>query len=173
MNLICKIADAVSEFCRKIGAVLSVICLVLIFGSILIGIYSRLFTSWSLLWPEELARFSMVAGAFVGGSVAMKSKSLVCFDFLIGLFHGKSNYAVNILINLLTGVFMVYFLIAGFNAMPNYQKYRANSMPITMAVPAFFLLVGGVFILVHLADFILNDVKALTSRQTQEKGGSV
>lgn len=173
MSLICKIADAISEFCRKIGAVLSVICLVLIFGSILIGIYSRLFTSWSLLWPEEVARFSMVAGAFVGGSVAMKSKSLVCFDFIAGLFHGKKSNVVNILINLLTGVFMVYFLIAGFNAMPNYQKYRANSMPITMAVPAFFLLVGGAFIVVHLVDFILNDVKALAAHEPQEKGGSV
>lgn len=173
MNLICKIADAASECCRKIGAVLSVCCLVLIFGAILVGIYSRLFTSWSLLWPEELARFCMVAGAFIGGSVAMKAKALVCFDFLSGLFHGKKSNVVNILIHLLTSVFLVYFLIAGFNAMPNYQKYRANSMPITMAAPAFFLILGGIFMLVHLADFILNDLKALVTRQTEKEEGSV
>ena len=73
MQALCRFVGKISNICGKIGEVMSIILMLMIFGSILVGVFSRTFTDWGLLWPEEVARFSMVASMFIGGIGSMKT----------------------------------------------------------------------------------------------------
>ena len=76
MQALCRFTGKISDICEKIGSVLSVVLMLMLFGSIISGVISRTFTDWGLLWPEEVSRFSVVAGAFIGGLSSPGSTSL-------------------------------------------------------------------------------------------------
>lgn len=46
MQALCRFVGKISNICGKIGEVMSIILMLMIFGSILVGVFSRTFTDW-------------------------------------------------------------------------------------------------------------------------------
>lgn len=103
----------------------------------------------ALIWPEELARFLMIWVAFVGGSVAMKNKALVNFQFILNMFSLRIRKVLNLFINILILVFCIFFLHTGFHALSMYKNFIATGVKISLFWPASGLFVGGAFMLIH------------------------
>lgn len=166
MQALCRFTGKISDICEKIGSVMSVILMLMLFASIIIGVFSRTFTDWGLLWPEEVSRFSVVAGAFIGGSVALKKFELTRFDFFMNLGHKRGGTFYRMIIYAVELFFVVCFVYCGFQAMPAYMMFRAVGLPITLAVPAGGMVLGGIFMLVHLINQILHQINCLITNQS-------
>ena len=161
MQALCRFTGKISDICGKIGEVMSIILMLMIFGSILVGIFSRTFTDWGLLWPEEVARFSMVASMFIGGSVAMKKFELTRFDFFMNRGKKRGGTFYRTIVYILELIFVICFVYCGFRALPAYTMFRAVGLPITLAVPAAGMVLDGVIMLIHLINQILHQVNCL------------
>ena len=166
MEVLCRFTGKVSDICEKIGAVLSVVLMLLLFISIIIGVISRSFTDWGLLWPEEVSRFSVVAGAFIGGSVAMKKAELTRFDFFLNIGHRRGGTFYRTIICVVELFFVVCFTYCGFQALPAYSMFRAVGLPITLAVPAAGMVLGGIFMIVHLVYQLFCQINCLLTGQS-------
>lgn len=165
MQALCRFVGKISNICGKIGEVMSIILMLMIFGSILVGVFSRTFTDWGLLCPEEVARFSMVASMFIGGSVAMKKFELTRFDFFMNRGKKRSGTFYRTIVYILELVFVSCFVYCGFRALPAYTMFRAVGLPITLVVPAGGMVLGGAFMLIHLINQILHQLNCLVLNQ--------
>lgn len=166
MQALCRFTGKISDICEKIGSVLSVVLMLMLFGSIISGVISRTFTDWGLLWPEEVSRFSVVAGAFIGGSVAMKKFELTRFDFFMNRGHKRGGTFYRMLVYIVELFFVICFVYCGFQALPAYSMFRAVGLPITLAVPAGGMVLGGIFMFVHLVNQILHQINCLITNQS-------
>ena len=138
------------------------LCVIFGFGILLamdIAVFSRYISQASLLWPEEVSRFLMIWLTFVGGSVAMKEKGLIFFQFILNAIpEGKTKISINICTKLAIITFIIWFLKYGEICIRIYQRFRflGTGMPYSWA--AFGLIVGGVLMLIHMTHFILEDI---------------
>lgn len=96
----------------------------------------------------------MIAGAFLGGSVALKKQELVSFTILKGRLGPRAGRRLEILIDLACLGFLACFLYCGIRVLPVYNRFYAVGLPVTLAWPACGLIVGAVFMTVHFLYFL-------------------
>ena len=165
MGRISQELKKLSDFCERLGVLLSAACAFGIFGSIITSVAVRTVTGRSFLWTEEAARFFMIAGAFLGGSVALKRRDLVSFTVLKGRLGPRAGRRLEIIINLSCLCFLVCFLYCGIRVLPIYNRFYAVGLPVTLAWPACGLIVGAVFMTVHFLYFLSAEI---TGRKGEE-----
>ena len=165
MTKLVGFADAASDCVEKAGKAILLVCGIGILGSMICGVFSRTFLPRSFMWPEEVSRFMLIWATFVGGSVAMHNKGLVRFEFVINLFHGKAYTAAELLGHVFSMIFIVIFVKVGIGLIPYYMKAMGTTVHIRMIWPASGVLVGGVFMAVHMFAFICHDVLKLAGKE--------
>ena len=93
--------------------------------------------------------------AFLGGAVAYKEKSLVCFDLLSGKLVKKKKLLLSLFSNTLILAFLVFVCYLGFKNISSPSTYMQTSvgMKVSMAFPYAAIPVGTAF----MAVFCLNN----------------
>ena len=136
MTKICTFLDRVSNMINKAARVILLICGTGILFSMTCGIFSRSLLPRSFMWPEEVSRYLLIWVCFVGASVALHNRDLIRFEFIINLFKGKAYTAVELLGNVLSLIFLVFFTKIGIGLIPYYLKAMGTTVPIKMIWPA-------------------------------------
>lgn len=165
MTKFTKYVDIASNVLEKVGKLILLVCGIGILGSMICGVFSRSFLPRSFMWPEEVSRFMLIWATFVGGSVALHNKGLVRFEFVINLFHGKGYVAAELLGHIFSMIFIVIFVKVGIGLIPYYMKAMGTTVHIRMIWPASGVIVGGVFMGVHMISFICHDILRLMGKE--------
>lgn len=161
MRKICNFLDRISDIVNAAARKILLVCGAGILFAMTCGIFSRSLLPKSFIWPEEVARYLLIWACFVGASVALHNQDLIRFEFVINLFKGKAYTAVELLGNVLSLVFLVFFIKIGVGLIPYYMKAMGTTVPIKMIWPAMGVYFGGVFMLIHMISFTAHSINKL------------
>ncbi len=170
MTKLVTFIDALSDHVEKAGKAILLVCGIGILASMTCGVFSRSFLPRSFMWPEELSRFMLIWATFVGGSVAMHNKGLVRFEFVINLFRGKAYATMELIGHIFSMIFIVVFVKVGIELIPYYMKAMGTTVHVQMIWPASGVILGGVFMGVHMFAFICHDILKLAGKEPVGKG---
>jgi TRAP-type C4-dicarboxylate transport system permease small subunit len=110
-------------------------------------------------WTEELARYLMIWGAFIGASSVIRTGENIYVDFLIEKLSPKLKKIMYFLIKLVILVFMVCVTYIALKVLPSIGFCQeAPALQIPMFWPYLGIIIGVILIVVQLLGTILNDL---------------
>lgn len=136
----------------KMNKVLSIIIgLILIIMSIIIfyQVFSRFVIGNSLQWSEELARYLMVWGVFLGAALALRKHELIAVEGLSEILPAKVNRFLKYFVYVMCIVFSLLLITQGFKMVEGVISQTSPAMQISMAWAYSAIPIGGVFILIN------------------------
>lgn len=88
-------------------------------GGMVAGLIERGYQPWAILprgqtpWTEEVAINLLMWVSLLGASVAYGTKAHLGVDYFVGKLHPQAQTLVEILVNLIVGIFSILILIGG------------------------------------------------------------
>lgn len=168
MKNMVKAANRMGNVCEKLTISLSVLLLIAIMASIILGVYVRLFLNGGFVWTDEFARWCLVDSAFIGAAVLIRRGSLVSLDVLVNKLKGKARVIADAVIQAFCIVFIVVFLVQGYLSIPTYLGYAALTMPTNQAIPLIGMELGGILMLVFLLEKLIYDLFILSGGDIEQ-----
>jgi TRAP-type C4-dicarboxylate transport system permease small subunit len=149
-------------FFEFIDRIVKVVCMIL-FGSlacvIFLQVFGRFLLPTPLSWTEELARYLMVWGAFIGASSMVKTWEHIYVDVFIEKLPRTFKKRFFLLIKMVILLFMVYITYITLKFMPPVGIYQ---MTPALQIPMFWahlgMMIGFILIVLQLAGTILTDL---------------
>ncbi len=111
--------------------------MILISVIIFINVIGRYFFSTSFTWPEELARYIIVAVTFIGLSSCARENIHVSVDILANKLKGRAAWIQQIVIHLLCTALAVYlsFISIRFTVL----QYIGGNVSVALPIPTWIL----------------------------------
>jgi TRAP-type C4-dicarboxylate transport system permease small subunit len=146
---------------NSIDKFVKIVCNIL-FGVMTFAIFIQVFCRLigrSFIWTEELARYVMIWGAFIGASSLIRTWENVYVDFLIEKLSPKLKKIMYLFIKLVVFTFMIYITYITLKIVPSIGFYQQSS---ALQIPMFWaylgILIGLILVIVQLLGTILNDL---------------
>ncbi len=159
-----KAVKTLSDWVNRVAEWICIVCGMGIVISITIAVFTRYIMSYSFIWPEEVARFLMIWITFIGGSIALKRKGLVSFQFLLDTLPQsyKRFFDLGVKIGIIT--FVIAFLYYGKICLELYKRVTALGTHMSYFWPALGMMIGGAFMLIQSLQFLIDDICILMDR---------
>jgi C4-dicarboxylate transporter DctQ subunit len=111
--------------------------MILISVIIFINVIGRYFFSTSFTWPEELARYIIVAVTFIGLGACAREDIHVSVDILSNKLKGRTAYMQQIVINLICTALSLYlsFISIRFTRL----QYLGGNVSVALPIPTWVL----------------------------------
>lgn len=123
------------------------------FVLVVFNVVSRYGFGVSHSWTEELARFMMIAVAYLGAGLALRQGRLVAIDIMQGFFP-RAAKAMRLLIALIISVFLICIVYLGLQFAEFAKFQRTPVMGVSSYYPYLILPVGAGLTLLHLLIFL-------------------
>jgi TRAP-type C4-dicarboxylate transport system permease small subunit len=149
-------------FFEWIDRIVKVICMIL-FGSlafvIFLQVFGRFFLPTPFSWTEELARYLMVWGAFIGASSMVKTWEHIYVDVFIEKLPRNLRKWFYLSIKTIILIFMVYITYIALKFMPPVGIYQMTpALQIPMLWAHLGMMIGFILIVVQLVGTVINDL---------------
>ena len=145
----------------KLTEYLAIVLLVLTSGIMVVQVFFRYVLNSSIGWSDEIMGFLLVWTTFTGAVLAMHDKSHIGIDLLLRLFPARSRWTVDLLVNLLTLIFLLIFTyFSTFLCVKLFNNY-AISIRISMSVIYSILPLSGflmIVVIIRRVSQIINEV---------------
>ncbi|MDO9508543.1 MAG: TRAP transporter small permease [Thermovirgaceae bacterium] len=129
--------------------------LVLMIADILMGVFSRYFLHSSVIWTEEVARFSLVWLVMMGACGAFLHGDHMAIDFIIKRMHPSAQKVAALVRLVISFMVLGLMIVLGLNnaiSMWHMQTMALNipkTIPL-LSLPVGFLLLIAAIVLTHL-----------------------
>jgi TRAP-type C4-dicarboxylate transport system permease small subunit len=120
----------VDQFCGSIDYLVKVTSMVFLTAmtlTVLIQVFGRFVLPQPFCWTEELARYLMIWGVFIGASSMIRTWENVYVDFFIEKLPSKLKKATYIGIKVILFILMVYIMIITLNVLPPVGMYQTST----------------------------------------------
>lgn len=121
--------------------------LVLMIADILMGVFSRYFLHSSVIWTEEVARFSLVWMVMLGACGAFLHGDHMAIDFIVKRMHPSVRKAVALLQLVVSFMVLALMIALGLNNAINMWYMRTMALNIPKTIPLLSLPVGFLLLL--------------------------
>jgi TRAP-type C4-dicarboxylate transport system permease small subunit len=157
-----NLAKRITVFFDVIDRVVKIVCMTL-FGSLTVVIFLQVFGRFLLptpfSWTEELARYLMVWGAFIGASSMVKTWENIYVDVFIEKLPLVLKKWFFLLIRLIILTAMIYITYITLKFVPPVGIYQ---MTPALQIPMFWahlgMIIGFILIVVQLVGTVINDL---------------
>nr|WP_285890616.1 TRAP transporter small permease [Halalkalibacter oceani] len=112
-------------------------------------IISRYLLGESLSWSEELARFIMVWGVFIGSAIATRYQSLIAVEILPQKLPERFAKWVKLLVYAIIIIFCYYLFSYGIDMVRQVILQKSPAMQISMAIPYSSVPIGTLLIFLN------------------------
>lgn len=117
-----------------------------IFWVLALVIFYQFFTRYALndsaSWTEEIARYLLIATAFVGGAINVRKNNHIQVDFLYRLLPHAVNRALSTLVDVLRTAFLAYCAWLTYALMQKIGSSRMSIVDLPMGLVYGFVLAG-------------------------------
>ena len=158
-----KLSDIVCKISEYIIMVM-LAAMVIITGA---QIICRVFFT-ALVWSEEATRFLLCWSTFIGASCVYKYSGHIKVTILQDHLPGKAKDYCRILVHLLCCVLFVMMIVVGLQYCGKMQKQLSPAMRIPMGTVYLCIPVGGILLLLHALDAILQELFNKKSKEAAE-----
>jgi TRAP-type C4-dicarboxylate transport system permease small subunit len=152
----------IAAFFEFVDRVVKIVCMILLSAMtivIFLQVFGRFFLPTPLSWTEELARYLMVWGAFIGASSMVKSWEHIYVDLFIEKFPPTLKKRLYLLIKLTILGFMIYITYITLKFLPPVGIYQMTpALGISMLWAHLGMMIGFVLIIVQLLGTVINDL---------------
>ena len=151
MSWLNKISDGANKAAEYLVALLLAMMSVVVFVQV-IGRWTRL----SLPWSEEFARYAMIYMVYIGTSVGVKYGNHIAVEFIVNLLPKKGQKIMEVIVCLLMIVCFAIICRYGLKLVGVTMMQKSPAMQIKMGYVYFALVLGGVLMLLHSINEIVN-----------------
>jgi TRAP-type C4-dicarboxylate transport system permease small subunit len=160
--------ERLSSYMYKVAYVLSAALVTIMLFSMTTQVFCRYVLNNPLLWPEELARLSMVWLCFIGGSIALKKGLHVSFTLIVD----RLSVTVRRYIGLSCAICISIFTLSGF--IVGLQLFFATtrkspSLYISYSWLKLGMVIGFGLMFIHIIYFVLNYLGMMTRGNSEKK----
>jgi TRAP-type C4-dicarboxylate transport system permease small subunit len=132
---------------------------------IILQVFMRYLFLFSLSWSEEVARYLMIWGSFLGASLALKYGFHIGVEFVINRIPEKMRGWINLTAKLGVLFFLIYFTIGGFRLSWAVRDQDSPALLFSMAYAYLSAPVGGVFMIIQLLSLLVEDWVKVRKKQ--------
>ena len=132
---------------------------------IILQVFMRYLFLFSLSWSEEVARYLMIWGSFLGASLALKYGFHIGVEFVINRIPEKMRGWINLTAKLGMLLFLIYFTIGGFRLSWAVRDQDSPALLFSMAYAYLSAPVGGVFMIIQLLSLLVEDWVKVRKKQ--------
>lgn len=171
MKSLIKGLDRINSVLQKLCFAIAIILMAAMLAVLTWGVFVRLFLDGGFVWTDEFSRWAMVAAAFIGGAVLVRTEGLVTLDFIIVNLKGKARHFIDLVNWILCAVFLVVFLVEGYEGCLTNWKFKALTMPVNQAVPMIAMEFGGIIMMLFVIEKIIRKLYLLGGGDLDEALG--
>lgn len=150
------ILDKVDRFLHSLLKTLVVASFIAMVILISAQVYTRFFTSSSLTWSEELARYSMAYMVFLSTVLVARKKGHICIDDVVRRLSEKNRKIVLCVSGLLQILFFAFVIWGAFRMFPTASLRVSPAMGIPMPIIYFCVPLACAMMLVYCIRDIVN-----------------
>ena len=152
-----KYAKCVSDGTYFIGKWLLILLMVNIATLVLVQVFCRYVIEYSLMWAEDITKWSLVWAGYFGAGCALRTSEHVSLSMVVNKFSDRTKFWVLFFGKLLILFFLVCFVVLGVQqAISNPGYSWAVNVRVMWAM--FGMPVAGAFLLSHLIYLMLEDL---------------
>ncbi|MCR4817612.1 MAG: TRAP transporter small permease subunit [Fretibacterium sp.] len=138
----------------RLSAIAGCCFLVLNIVDITVGIVARQTTGISLVWTEELARFSMVGFVLIGAAAAFDAGDNMSIDFVVNGLPPRWRALCRFVSFLIEATVLVVLIVYGVQNVMGSWTMRTMALGVSRAVPLMAVPVGmGMLLIVLVAGY--------------------
>ncbi|WP_157961819.1 TRAP transporter small permease [Acuticoccus kandeliae] len=145
-----RMDDAVCRLNRWLVAAMLAATFIIVLANVVL----RYIFGWSLTWGEEVARYLMVAGAFLGAGLALREGRLVAIEFLQDMLPLQGRRAIRLCIAIATLLFMAALVWFGTEFVIFGWRRSTVATDIPRGIPYLAIPVGAGLFVIHLLFFL-------------------
>lgn len=166
LTIVAASLEVLSKLAYWLGVVALFVLGVAIAVVLNVGVFTRYVMNDPVIWSEELARFLLIWITFVGASVAVRKNEMLAFQFSRTFVPQRYTRLMQLTVSLATIVFLVIFLWFGFSSLSIYKLITSSATSISLIWPASGMVVGGLFMVIHLLAQIFNGTPAAEGEES-------
>jgi TRAP-type C4-dicarboxylate transport system permease small subunit len=155
--------EKLSNCIYKIAYGVSVFLFMVMTLSILLQIFCRYVLNSPLLWPEELAKSSVIWIAFIAGSNGVKKGVHVYFALIVDRFPQDIRIYISLFVMVSLFFFSGICLVAGIDLLVHTKGVSA-ALGISYFWPKLGMIVGFCFMLIHASQFLVSYISILLKK---------
>lgn len=135
-------------------------CIIFAIGIFLIfyGVVTRYIFNDPKAWVEEIARYSIIWGTFLGFGMALKHNHHIQVDILYDKLNNTMKYIVNIVATTLSIIFCIIYTYYGFILVEN--RFSSGMVSLDVGIPMWvvylILPISGVLFLLRFIERLVN-----------------
>ncbi len=146
--------NRVSRFIVRLSAAAGCCFLLLNLADITVGILARQGTKTSLVWTEELARFSMVGFVLIGAAAAFAEGDNMSIDFVVNGLSPRWRALCRFISFLIEAVVLLVLIVYGVQNVMGSWTMQTMALRIPRAVPLMAVPIGmGMLLIVLVAHY--------------------
>jgi TRAP-type C4-dicarboxylate transport system permease small subunit len=140
------ITDKMNKFISIILALFLIVMVLVIFSQV----FARFILEDSITWSEELSRFLMIWGVFLGVAYASKKGQLIAVEVLPHYLPQKAKLVVHYIVQVLSIIFCGFFFVYGLMMTLEVTHQTSPALGISMAVPYSAIPIGMVLMFLNI-----------------------
>ena len=151
---------------RLAGSFEQAVCAALLAGLVVVvsaAVISRFVLNAPLTWPEELARFLLVALTFFGAALAARRGEHILVNYVGTFLPARAHLWTTLVVDLLTCAFLVLFTILGLQMIDRMWVSVSPALSIRMGFVYICVPVATTLMTVHTLRQVGATVRALRS----------
>lgn len=152
-----KVMDAICTVIKYVVAGIIVLAITISFMEVIRRyLFGRVF-----VWSDEFIRFAMIYIGLVGGAAAYRYGQLVCFDSLLNKLSGEKRFALGIITDVISLVFLILCFVLSIKTVTSKSVITALStgMKIPMVVPYMAFVIGFFLMILFCIGSIFNRIQ--------------
>ena len=158
-----KFSDTVCKISEYIIMVMLAVMVVITGAQIVCRVF---FTA--LVWSEEATRFLLCWSTFIGAACVYKHAGHIKVTVLQDHLPGKVRDYCRILVHLLCCILFVIMIFVGFKYCGKMKKQLSPAMRIPMGYVYLCIPIGGILMLIHALDAILQELLGKKLKSAEE-----
>jgi len=159
----------ISNYINKLSKCILFIVVIAMFSAVFLQVFFRYVVGYSLAWSEEVTMFLMAWMTFIGSAIALKHWQHISVDIIPGLVKGKNSIILSMIIKIITFMFFYYLLTGGWNFAVGSRNIYADGINLSLFWPRLSMVIGSLFMLVHLLYMLISDYNSLITVRGNDK----
>ncbi len=163
-----ELLEKVSNYIKYLSMFLAGVFLVINIADILVSVFFRYFLSDSLVWTEEVARFTLIYSVMFGSVAALSFGDHVKITIVIDYLPDKIGTFFKYLVHLLIIGIIGYMTYLGIIYVDNAWRFQTLALQIPKAIPLMSIPIGmGLFLIQYILIEVLGINKDEVDKQLE------
>ena len=153
-----KITRKISDKIKHLSLFLAGMFLLINIIDIIFSVISRYFFNSSLVWTEELARFTLIWAVMFGGVAAMSYGEHVSITIVVEKLPNYLSKIVNFVRHIIIIAVLIFMTYMGFEYTSNAWRFTTLAMGIPKAIPLMAIPIGMGLMLIQYILILISSI---------------